>query len=183
MRRVWLAVIIASLAGVILYLVAEFAYPRTFYLVGANVEKQNFVGLPGWVRFYREYNFVVVSLVTLVIGVGGFLISTPEQTRFGGAIRRRLRMLREWRMWLRPVAMNGFKLLLIVVVSGTVGYYAGHWDTEDKTQRRYPVFRPSNSYDDSYLRRELDSLRQELGRMPSEWEMRRIAREELRTWP
>jgi len=89
------------------------------------------------VSYYREFNFSIVPIwtvgniflllpfATLVIGVAGILnVSLPYTiTR---AIGRLLHQMREWRaVWWRPIALNGLKLLL-VLVSGTVGYLAGY---------------------------------------------------------
>lgn len=96
MRYAWLVVIFLSLAGVALYLVSEYAYPHgPLYGAGAiPVYKEDLAGLPGWVAFYREFNFVRVPLVMLGIGVGGFLISIVVGRALTRVVGRALTRLR-----------------------------------------------------------------------------------------
>jgi len=86
MRMVWLlAVVFAVVAGIALPGIAEYAYPHVFHGAGAiPVYKEDLTDLPAWVAFYRrfnidvvplQFNFVVVPLVTVGIGVGVFLFS------------------------------------------------------------------------------------------------------------
>ena len=147
--RVCLLAVLVGLAGIMLYLVSEYAYPHDFFIVGANTKVADLSDLPGWVAFYREFHFVVVPAIILVTGLAGLF---PH-----GALENSKHRIQSW--WQqrnsdglaieRKVAqINVRQLVAVAVVAVVFGGFAGwlggnfkmDWVKGEETVRRAPTF-------------------------------------------